>query len=1744
MKKKLLSLLLAACMILPIVALLPLPLLATPAYSDSAVATQASPLTTSFPGTGGKNLPTLENGTVTFNGNWSVFSFINNQYSGGDVTLMTSEPYAGFVTSGKGKLPAIARKKPGAEAWKQLSHMTLTADYTAYFQSSGQLNVTAWNGAGIRYTAEATGKLNIVLDRLGNFSTHTGGTNTADYYRYAVYVNGEMIWPVKGGALETIGPLSSIKQTNVSVAAGIDVVIGDTIDFVCQGVGLPENGTGWEGYGNAMHPTITYTEAYYIHASAGISLGENFTINGSLKLGESADKISEAGIFFDGVAKKAEPQSDGTWRVVGPAYNAKNIVDEVTIRPYYVRKTGETVWGKKTTTSVAKLLLAYTKTDDKEATKYSALAAATLEYAANAQKYFGYSTGNLANKDLVSDTAIKGIYDKDQLFVVVENPKNATVLPNEVSLLLRDTVGIHMTFKSKDGFPLDMSGYKLQISDNAAFTTTAGIRLVKKGDFYVAEMEGISARNWNESFYFRVLDASGKVVSPTFTYGVSAYYARMSENDAVKDLVSAMMLVYEASRANVGGSTMDASSPAMTPNSQTGTSVWITASNLVAAMKTNTLGAGKVYTIGDSGAVTINLSGMTEINGNGAVITATNNITFTGASSVTMKNLTIVTKGSVNITSSNGFTMENVEINAAGNIAVASSTSSLSLHDCRFVSTSAIALNNSSVKLTAYHSYFQSAQTSATNATVEQKANDALYEDCVIYAANGKAVNIVGSDNTVRYCTLRGSVISASAAENLLVAACFAKGASDKISFTSAHNSTVILNDIKDVIVKNSTSTYIVKNSIWGTLTLDNSKYLLVNGNALQAKNALDMVACAEYSGDDVTDVTARADYGVNEDLLPKVDKDAHINMTRKTTVRTVFGVEMDIAEYINSYMESGKALIVAPGAYKVDPGNAAATGIYSKISLNGINNADLYAYGVLCERTTYESSALETAFCENVGFYGLTFTISVQSSGQVQVLKKYQENGEYKLLCVVGAGVEPSWNEVGGNRHEVGYRQNSTTSYAYLNSLSHTAFDANGYVTFTVSASAYDTFQLGDVITCRKGVSMSTFAYSSGILLEDVTILGGAIRVFWDDYCDEGTTINRVLNTRMPAKIIDKATYDRYKAIEKQYGVNTGVYIDEHGNYRGAESRSSTADFAHANGSRTGFKVYNSIVDGLTDDGSNNQGIRYRVYGYDINTGKLLYRNDSTWGYGEQTNNYHYVLGLEDTLKIFTMSGQMLAETPILKEGELKLVTNTGSNANLYKNYYEGYLYIEPGNEKLAEAIKNINPDSLDSADYKIYMDPPTRGSANARFDNVLFKDGATRNCLIKAPGAVVQNCSFIGTGMAAVGINFEPKYGEGGLPTNVTVKDCYFEGTGHYENKRYYSPISIDAPAVKADEDYMTCLNVLIEGNVFRNRYTSNALYIAGSANVIVRDNDFGDRYDGKRAYAVCCEFVRGVQFSGNTYSSVPAYNNAASGISCSNHLNLYGKDIDGLWSDRLVTDASYTTSWVENIPYVTGGTPGEFWSGDYTINFRGNWDAGFVPVGQMNISNFKRANTAQGGGPLYLSYDKRGWGDHGAISTIAADYRFIVSRGQFYGDSWSPAYNPTIRYTMDKDATVGIALAEFFPPYPATDNKGSDDGLFAIFVNNKMVWPTNGGSYTSDSAWLRVSQETNIADINESLKSLTLNLKAGDQILFMAKLPSGSLQSMFGVAPNVYYLSGKPSYVPSGNQTRPDDILNKFF
>lgn len=220
-------------------------------------------------------MPTVAGGVVTPAGAWAPMAY-TKALGYNDISKAHAMNVSNNLIINTGTF-AIANDWPGGDiaGWRNKASLTIKAthvegtDNAKCFHTPGAFNVTTEQSAGVRYTAEKTGYIELILDKIGNVvddETVIGqGANQSkpcsdENFRYGVFLNGEMIWPVAGGTLADTAPLSEATLSEVVVAENLKVFVGDVIDIICEAEGAKEKVNQWQGAGNVMFATVNYTQ--------------------------------------------------------------------------------------------------------------------------------------------------------------------------------------------------------------------------------------------------------------------------------------------------------------------------------------------------------------------------------------------------------------------------------------------------------------------------------------------------------------------------------------------------------------------------------------------------------------------------------------------------------------------------------------------------------------------------------------------------------------------------------------------------------------------------------------------------------------------------------------------------------------------------------------------------------------------------------------------------------------------------------------------------------------------------------------------------------------------------------------------------------------------------------------------------------------------------------------------------------------------------------------------------------------------------------------------------------------------------------------------------------------------------------------------------------------------------------------------------------------------------------------------
>ena len=714
----------------------------------------------------------------------------------------------------------------------------------------------------------------------------------------------------------------------------------------------------------------------------------------------------------------------------------------------------------------------------------------------------------------------------------------------------------------------------------------------------------------------------------------------------------------------------------------------------------------------------------------------------------------------------------------------------------------------------------------------------------------------------------------------------------------SCFNTVAVRNRACCIFAVESRHLYICDNHLSCRLYAEDIDYLLADGNTYE-ENGKDHTAATEnntnVNGDTVTDVNARLEVGANEELLPHVDRDLFVGMERKKTVK-VYGEEpLAVYDYVLAHAVTDEYVILAPGVYETD---------HSAIFTAEHANTTVYGYGVLVEHVEYaeknnSSQHISVRSSSNIAFKGLTVGYAQPSNGQVYILKKLGDN---KVLTVAGAGIWNGFSKTGcpflKNSTDIGMQRAGTFTSCGDFWMVDAENNEDGTITVELKDKTYETVNEGDILTCRlsTGTSVVGISRSRDILFLDFTqycYAGGF--AFAESYNENAVIYYRMADTSKPAKIIDKETYDRYRALEEEYGVSLEISIDEKGRYRGSPAHISSIDGVHAQSCSRGSQIISCLFENLTDDASNQKGTHARLSEIVDNgdgTATVVYKgNMSNFSFNCGRANAKFE-GLcapfrkGDRVFVFTAGGQLVCDTPALSDGV--------DHEPLPTSHCEGVdpkpivrfavkVAADAVNYKALEGY-DLTSDFYES-DGKVLVDNMSRASYGFRMENTLVRNCHTNGIRAKASGGVIKNCTFRNVAKTAAAMIFEIWWGESGVAEDVTFEKNLVDNTGFapdappldfpYASYRY-CPVTIMGLGGKSmDADHLLYKRIRVENNKFINRNLTHyncAIFARAACGLTVKGNDFGSlpqETDEKFCGVLYLNATADVELSGNTYS-----------------------------------------------------------------------------------------------------------------------------------------------------------------------------------------------------------------------------------------------------------------------------------
>lgn len=638
------------------------------------------------------------------------------------------------------------------------------------------------------------------------------------------------------------------------------------------------------------------------------------------------------------------------------------------------------------------------------------------------------------------------------------------------------------------------------------------------------------------------------------------------------------------------------------------------------------------------------------------------------------------------------------------------------------------------------------------------------------------------------------------------------------ISFENVSNGVVLLNTADTVKAVGCTNMYVVENTLSGRMTLTNNSYLIANGNTY---GRLKQSGNTNVNGDNVTDINARSKTGVNSDLLPHINNEQFVGMTRKNYVRSMLG-EKSLKEYVEECARSDKKeIIIPPGAYS-----------YAGISLSGLDGVTVYGYGVLAEMGISKTeSAFSFTDCKDCNVNGIFIGVSIYAHTQGTVTKKITNGSIVSIKFVADPGYRQNFNDTS-------YFGDTANGFYFTDGRSYPDCD------FTYTSKSYDSstnantltgvsqtgISVGDRVAMRSNYSANGIAFytCSGMVAEDVTVFSCSHFAEYDSDNDVAPVLHRFAVAAGPAPTLTGTETD-------YAGFESILWRDSYGRLRSAEPMLTSCDATHSVNERTGIQIISSLFERLADDAGNINATYGLASGFDSLSRTLTYKTGDVNGYKKLPGAFK----AGDKIAIYSFEGELLYY------GTATSASIANSNGTYSVKIDGGFTMPSSGNV----VVQNISA-----------------SGSGFLIDNVCVSDVGCNGFRIKAPNGTVKNSTF--ERISKGGLNCVPEYRlwpECGFITeglnilnNVfdevgfTARNNSLAGGAPLANTIWCSPILIlsdlygsnaDDADFRSDAKYLMHKNIVISGNSFNNRWCSYAICMGAVNGVDIKDNDFGE-------------------------------------------------------------------------------------------------------------------------------------------------------------------------------------------------------------------------------------------------------------------------------------------------------------
>lgn len=718
-------------------------------------------------------------------------------------------------------------------------------------------------------------------------------------------------------------------------------------------------------------------------------------------------------------------------------------------------------------------------------------------------------------------------------------------------------------------------------------------------------------------------------------------------------------------------------------------------------------------------------------------------------------------------------------------------------------------------------------------------ASDCLIEECTVEGA-GIGVSVNGHDVSVVSCRIEGCRLGIYGSfEKSEISACMGRGYNILLAKNALKNekTDIILENVSNVSVVNNTfgaakitgctNAYVIENRVSDSLSLIQNGYLIANANNVRELTATDNT---NVNGDNITDLSERAQIGANEKLLPHINSELFVGMERKSGVRCRNGV-VPFADYILGHKSEGM-VIIPPGAYFAEG-----------MTLEGVEGLKLYAYGVLHEQTVHDVTAIKLDGCVGVQIKGMFFGHDVYPHTQGTVVYRDDE----KTCFVTDPGYRKNFADgkfFGGGAP--GFYFKPELLYPECDFL-YKKKEYDESKNLNILTEPAKKMSVGDRVAFRTGFGSSAVQLweCSETLLEDVTVFSCSGFAESDKNNNVAPVLHRFAVAAGQSPVLDgNGRYEGFEAV---------LHRDSYGRLRSAEPLNTSCDATHCTNARHGIQIISCLLERMNDDGGNINAFYGLAESFDAGTGELRFGRCNS-------RSYRYLpspVKAGDRILIYAFSGKLLGDVT----AENDAVTDDGDNFTV----------------KLSQSI------TLPEGENVAVQNASASGNGFL-IDNTLVRNQGCNGFRIKAIGGEIRNSSFIGLSKGA--LDCVPEFQlwpECGYAENIKIVKNRFEKLGKTSNLSeesedcaWCAPINIryslwDRGAnATFDTNYCLHKNIEISDNVFLSTYSRYEIAISAASNVCIRRNHFDCTEENtEKKYPLLLFGGRQITFDGNTFS-----------------------------------------------------------------------------------------------------------------------------------------------------------------------------------------------------------------------------------------------------------------------------------